>query len=351
MIGNKPLFGSHCSAVATSIVAMALLLLGISCGRKHEGEKIGTAAQTYTVTSYRNNASWSPDDSVWKPLIPELQISSGSWVETGSKSFAVLNGDIGDVVMLGERAKVCLSMESLLQHTGNPLQRGVRLLKGIAHFNIKKGESTFLVETPSAKITVKGTSFLVSYSEDENSTDVQVESGEVEVMEIKDSNATHIMMLSAYEVGSGFGTRSIRKRAYTTRDSALSTEFKEMVQEMQQRTTDDEISRNPDSIRTHLETVITTKTTPTATDSSSGNGNAPKGARGIGSEELRQEKANFHREKQAILEDHEEYKAETRTELEKERGKARSSLEDEKGGRSRSVFDELKKRKEESKQE
>jgi len=281
--------------------------------------------------------------------MPELKISSGSWVETGSKSFAVLNGDIGDVVMLGERAKVCLSLHSLLNHTGNPIQRGVRLLKGIAHFNVKKGDSTFLVETPSAIITVKGTSFLVSYSEDENSTDVQVENGEVEVVEIKDANEANRITLSAYEVGSGFGTQSINKRNFDKQDSAISTEFKEMLQEMHERKIDNEVSRKPDSIKKNLENEILRHTG--SSDSNSANANVPEGERNTGSNGLRQEKEHYQQEKQAILEDHEEYKAEKKAELEKERERARSSLEDRESGRSRSAFDELKKRKEEAKQE
>jgi len=349
MTGNSPLFGSRYSAVVTSIVAMALLLLGMSCGRKNETKEALAVVQAYTVASYRNNASWSPDDSLWRPLSPELRISSGSWVETGSKSFAVLNGDIGDVVMLGERAKVCLSLQSLLNHTGNPIQRGVRLLKGIAHFNVEKSNSTFLVETPSAKIKVKGTSFLVSYSEEENSTDVHVENGEVEVVEIADANEGQTLTLSANEAGSGFGTENISKRNFDQQDSTLSIEFKEMLREMQERKMSDGPARQPDEIKKNLEHEMLQRST--SIDSNTASANAPEGTRNTGMNALQQEKQNYQQEKQVILEDHEEYKEEKKAELEAERDKARANLDDERSGRSRSAFDELKKRKEESKSE
>jgi hypothetical protein len=121
------------------------------------------------------------------------------------------------------------------------------------------------------------------------------------------------------------------------------------LQEMHERKMSDPPLRQPTEIRNNLEHEMLERST--SIDSNIASANAPEDTRNTGMNELRQEKQNYQQEKQAILEAHEEYKAEKKAELEKQRDKARAGLDDEKSGRSRSAFDDLKKRKEESRTE
>ena len=134
---------------------------------------------------FKNNASWSEKDALWLPLALNLSITKGSWVETGERSYAALNGSLGDMVALGERTKLRLDITELSQYAGIPLTRGIRFIKGMARFVIAKNKGGFIVETPSAKIKVKGTIFSIVYMEETKSTDVRVEEGTVDIEDLK----------------------------------------------------------------------------------------------------------------------------------------------------------------------
>jgi hypothetical protein len=143
----------------------------------------------YTAAFIKGNVSWSADDNQWNRLDMQMSVSQGNYVETGKKSGATLQGSIGDIVQMGEQAKVQLSTEEL-QKQGERISlamRAVRLFHGKAKFSVEKGKGTFTVETPSVRVQVKGTTFTVNVDSTGN-TDVAVIEGAVNVISLKDTS-------------------------------------------------------------------------------------------------------------------------------------------------------------------
>ena len=207
--------------------ALALALIFTACHQKKSGTGAAPAQTipqvtdySYIVSVFRSNVSWSPDNEQWRPVAQGQVIGRGAYVETGLASAATLAGSLGDIVMMGERAKARLLVEELEKHTGASLAvRGVTLLKGVARFAVAKHQGGFVVETPSAFVRVKGTEFAVAYDEKNGTTDVVVREGEVDV---QDKNVTQ----KSYPVDkghalTGVGTPAPVQRVMTSADSAV----------------------------------------------------------------------------------------------------------------------------------
>lgn len=179
-------------------------------------------AYAYLAATTRNNVSASADDSTWQPVTVGDTLASGAWVETGRKSLARLDGTLGDIVVIGERAKVRLLVGELSRHAGaapSRLSRGVELLRGLARFDIKKSPQTFQVETPSASVRVKGTSFAVSFDTRSGHTDVRVEEGEVEIVD--KNSPDRVMRARERQAVTGVGSGSATTRELTPEDTLL----------------------------------------------------------------------------------------------------------------------------------
>jgi FecR protein len=238
-------------------ISIAAALLYSGCEKKKVETKEASVPETaktadysYTVSAFKGNVSWSPDDETWQPVKFGLGIAKGGYAETGETSAATLSGTLGDIVMLGEKAKVQLLIEKLeKQASGGSLAvRGVALLKGMARFAITKGIGTFVVETPSAHIKVKGTDFIVTYNEKSGGTDVRVKEGSVAVDDKKQPGKT--FSLSKGQALLGGGTASPVERPMTTKDSAV---FKELQTIGQSNTpTQSSLAETPEAIRARL---------------------------------------------------------------------------------------------------
>jgi len=178
------------------VIAVMMMML-LSCSKKKEEgkqqpepvsepEMKTEAVYSYKVVSFEKNVNWSPDENSWAPVSMNMILAKESFVETGESSLLMLEGTLGDRVMLGERSKARLTIEDLSQYAGGGTGdiRGLRIMKGIAFFNIKSLLGGFLVETPTAIVKVKGTSFSVRFNEKKGTTDVDVFEGEV-VIDVK----------------------------------------------------------------------------------------------------------------------------------------------------------------------
>jgi hypothetical protein len=215
--------GRVCMNTSRAIVSLTLLLI-IGCGSKKTDAPqqlpAAPADYFYSVASFKNNVSWSMDNAVWQPVAPKLNIQKGAYIETGSSSGAALAGSLGDIVMLGERTKVRLLIEELIKQSGGQTlaMRSISLIKGIAQFAVAKHKGEFYVETPSAKINVRGTTFTVSFHEETKATDVVVREGVVEVKDLTQPHADY--SVDAGQLLTGIGTPSPIQRPVTRADSA-----------------------------------------------------------------------------------------------------------------------------------
>lgn len=236
---------------------IALCLLLFACEKKKQeinkvavSGSIKTIDYSYTVSAFKRNVSWSANDETWQPVTAGLGIAKGGFVETGEASAATLNGTLGDIVMLGERAKVELLIEKLeKQADGSSLvMRGVSLIKGTVRFTIAKGIGAFIVQTPSARVRVKGTDFIVSYDEKSGSTDVRVREGAVDVDDKKESRKTY--SLSKGQTLVGAGTALPVQRDMTPKEKAVFEDFVSSGQSVQTTTP----KETPEAIRSRLNT-------------------------------------------------------------------------------------------------
>ena len=169
---------------------------------------------SYRVSVFRRNASWSKDDLNYASVSNGLVIDKGAWTETGELSSMTLQGTLGDVVMMGERAKVRLLVDELLDKSSGKtlVMRGLQLARGVARFSIHKDPAGFMVQTPSAIVKVKGTQFVVSCDEKTGKTDVLVQEG---VVEVQDKNhPENVVILTAGESIAAVGGESapVKKR-------------------------------------------------------------------------------------------------------------------------------------------
>ncbi len=210
-----------------------LFLAGMAitaCSEKKKIQDSSRQAETYrySVSQYKNNVSWSADNSVWKPVNQGLELIQGTWVETGLGSYTCLEGTLGDVVILGERAKVRLLIESLKEYAspGNHLLRGLKLFRGIAQFNVRNAAGTFIVETPSAKINVQGTRFIVAHNDTNRETKIWVSEGLVEVADTGVNDQK--ILLQKNETMENIGIGKKIKRKFTTADSSMIHHFERL---------------------------------------------------------------------------------------------------------------------------
>jgi len=213
------------NVVLVSIVLAAMVF--IACERKKTPENASAASTqeySYMVSACKRNVSWSATDEQWQTIQQGQTIQKGSWIETGRASAATLTGSLGDVVMLGEQAKIQLLVETL--KTGsNGVDRGVALVKGMAQFAVAKGRGGFIVETPSAHIKVKGTKFTVSYDSAHGITDVRVQEGIVDVQDSKTPEKTYTITANRALIGIGEPTPV--EREITRSDSSVLKEFEQ----------------------------------------------------------------------------------------------------------------------------
>lgn len=168
-------------------------------------QKIQSAsAAVYTALVVKGNVAWSSDDSRWEKLEVQKSVAQGSYVETGKNSGTTLQGSIGDLVQMGEQAKVQLLTDELLQK-GERVSlavRAVRLFRGKAKFSVGKGKGKFTVETPSVRVQVKGTVFTV-FVDSTGKTEVAVIEGAVDVIQLSDTSKTKELKPGEVLRGSG----------------------------------------------------------------------------------------------------------------------------------------------------
>jgi FecR protein. len=247
------------STLKIAVIGIAACLLSLGCQKKKDEAKQAGMPETlkavdysYIVSTFKRNVNWSSNDEAWQPVTTGLGIAKGSFVETGEASAAGLNGTLGDIVMLGEKAKVQLLIEKLAkQADGSSLAlRGVSLLKGMARFTVTKGIGSFVVETPSARVKVKGTDFIVTIDEKSGGTDVSVREGLVDVEDKKQTRKS--VSLSKNQTLLGAGTAKPTQRAMTTKDNNLFKTLQQSI-ETNEGATSSETKETPEEIKQRLD--------------------------------------------------------------------------------------------------
>lgn len=303
-----------------------------------------TESVFYTAVSVRGNAAWSPDDTRWEMLAMNARLEHGWYVETGVGSYATLNGSLGDAVMMGEKAKVRLSLEELRKcgRRSCLALRGVEMLRGLARFDVRRQGGDFLVETPTATVKVKGTVFTVNVDSTGN-TDVAVVEGVVEVIDRRDTT-------SSYEIAAG---RVVRKAG--TAQSELDTcrpgdtllYTGEFINHVGDRAKQTERAKLDDQAEKELlpgnsqhdeidEANIRENLTPApGYHSVTTAGEGARVARRIDEErkrvgeEIEEQKSEFHDKKTQIEESHNTYKAAEQKKVTRERDEAHSTIKEE----------------------
>lgn len=180
---------------------------------------LDTSNVTYTATFVKGNVAWSTDESSWNRVETKKNLLYGCFIETGKKSATTLMGSIGDVVQMSEQAKVQLTIEELKKRgeRSSLVLRGIRMINGKAKFNVKTG-GRFTVETPTAKVEVKGTVFVVDV-DSTGKTDVAVIEGVVDVIPRKDTS--HVNTLLPGKVLRSAGNIESMIDSCTTKDTSM----------------------------------------------------------------------------------------------------------------------------------
>lgn len=182
----------------SSLLLLMIMILLSSCIKKPEktGQNVSAGSRTsieksdvtYTAAVVKGNVTWSSNDSLWNRVENKMVLLYGCFVETGKKSATMLLGSLDDVVQMSEQAKVQLTIEELRKQgeRSSLALRGIRLLRGKAKFDVKSG-GKFIVETPTVRVDVKGTVFIVDV-DSTGKTDVAVIEGVVNVVPLKDTS-------------------------------------------------------------------------------------------------------------------------------------------------------------------
>ncbi len=326
-----------------SIALLIIVALLGSCIKKKEKtvESIYTDKKVviekpdiiYTAMVVKGNVSWSTDDSLWNRLETKMPLQYGSFVETGKKSATTLLGSIGDVVQMGEQAKVQLTIEELLRlgERSSLAIRGIRLLLGKVRFEIRHG-GKFIVETPSARIDVKGTIFVVDV-DSTGKTDVAVIEGAVNVVPLNDPSKGRELLPG--KVLRNSGNVDARIDSFTT-DDTLITVGAEPVSDLNQSREifSGSVTDNPAAILNDKE--VKKRFTPTPgyhgkTTQKAGTEAIERINREVQrtSEKIEAEKAAFETEKDSIKNAHAEIKAAEELKPELAREEAQSRLDNE----------------------
>ena len=257
----------------------AIFSLNLMCDKQQKSEKTQQAGSStmadvkvatngsysYSVSVFRRNASWSKDDLNYASVSNGLVIDKGAWTETGELSSMTLQGSLGDVVMMGERVKVRLLVDELLdKSSGKTLaMRGLQLARGVARFSIHKDPAGFMVQTPSAIVKVKGTQFVVSCDEKTGKTDVLVQEG---VVEVQDKNhPENVVTLTGGEFLSAVGGESAPVKKKMAK--AEYTIFRQFDNDSEQIvTTLDTTDHSSQATRAKLEKVNVRNSSPLISD-------------------------------------------------------------------------------------
>ena len=226
-----------------------------------------------------------------------------------------------------------LTIEELLKQgeRSSLAMRGIRLLLGKARFEIKQG-GKFMVETPSARIDVKGTIFVVDV-DSTGKTDVAVIEGVVNVVPLKDPS--QVKELLPGKVLRNSGNVDARIDSYTTDDTLL-TYGVEPVSDLNQsrETSSDSGSDNTAALLNDKE--VKNRLTPTP--GYHGKATQKAGTEAIErinrevqrtTEKIESEKAAFEMKKDSIANAHSEIKAAEEKKPELAREEAQFRLDNE----------------------
>lgn len=239
---------------AVFIPAFSLVLgCGKTGGQKESvpvSKSLDTSVYQYRVTSCTGNVATSADDELWNRIGIGGICAKGSWVETGDRSSAALEGSLRDVVLLGQRAKVRLILAQLMRYSASSSglpTRGIQLAYGEVEFAIRKGAGSYIIETPDAAVLVTGTRFVVTVDSVVKSTRVSVSEGTVIVRSNRNiEKADTVRAGQKFDVASFVDARNPAQ--YMDHDTALQRRRAGIEPGFAQNRT-----INPDSVHSKLE--------------------------------------------------------------------------------------------------
>jgi hypothetical protein len=320
----------------------------------------------YTARSVRNNVTWSDNDSIWNILEKGFTLKAGSIVETGTRSLANLDGSLGDMVVIGEKSKVRLTIEELAQyiHPDGNVFRGMEILKGRVSFSIKKLAGGFWVKTPSAMVKVKGTTFVVEYSPVSKVTNVKVLEGKVVVEDMQANK------LSSDTINSGEKLQNIGDAKKSVKEKLNRNEIENLLNEEGMETIKEKIlplisfPSKEELKQTHARIssdMYEKETKPIVTETKGINeptGNletekeksqtAMDSVRTVYTNEKQTSKQNFEEQKQTVEQDMTNKKTEAQKELDTERENQKKLMKTEKireDSSGRDMFEEMRRKK------
>lgn len=347
-----------CVGIAVAVFFFACEKKQVATIQPSVSATLQTRDYSYIVSAFKRNVSWSMSGETWQPVTVGLGIAKGGFVETGEVSAATLSGTLGDIVMLGEKAKIELLAEKLLKQTdGSSLaQRGVSILNGTARFTIAKGIGTFMVQTPSARVKVKGTDFLVTYNEKSKATDVRVLEGAVDIDDKKQASKTYV--LSKGQALLGVGTATPVQRSMSQQDSAffMDAVFADQGREEQMQRVSEE---TPEEVRSRLSATANAITGKEITVEQLKSEARIENERAASQGKIDSVRTDYQAKAQAEKDTFANRKAEAQTAIDDTKSTAQSALDAQRakfkaatglqksqfGGKSQDAFDELKKRK------
>jgi len=159
------------------LLITAVIAAASSCSKKEEKA---------FVSFFAGTASIERQGEASVPVKVQDQVKDGDIIETGERSYVIVQTDDGIVIRFDAGTRVVFKSISDVKNRELNLDRG----KVVSSVSKLKKESEYRVKTPTAVASVRGTEFLTEY--DKGKTIVAVGKGKVSVVKIATSEETPV---------------------------------------------------------------------------------------------------------------------------------------------------------------
>ncbi len=150
------------------LILILTVTAAVSCAGKKEERAF--------VSFFAGTASIEREGKASIPVKVQYQVKDGDIIETGDRSYVIIQTDDGIVIRFDSKTRVVFKSISDEKNRELNLDRG----KVVSSVSKLKKESEYRVKTPTAVASVRGTEFLTEY--DKGKTVVAVGKGKVSVV-------------------------------------------------------------------------------------------------------------------------------------------------------------------------
>jgi hypothetical protein len=156
------------------VIAFALTNIFLTDGISREFEKSTAAIVTKVIQAVEHKSG----DAVWMSTKPLTQLETSDVLRTGERSLAIVRFLDGSNLRIREKTTITIYADK----KPNGISKNTRIDKGKMRFETEKqtGDDEFLITTPTAVASIRGTAGLVSIFGD-GSTMLTLDSGRVDI--------------------------------------------------------------------------------------------------------------------------------------------------------------------------